>query len=332
MDTNQYVASLLAPFEPQVPVGDLVEQLNRLYHAREAVVYDSRHPEIHDELGPVWSHMLEVGLPEKQGRRLRVLDFGCGTGFEAGMILRSDVAGRVGELVCYDLSPEMLDVCRRNLGECSLPVEFVSDRAALLASREPFDVLVTNALLHHLTDPLATIAELTPVLADDAVWLAGHEPSSRFFKNEQCWHTLEEYERSRKYQKYVTPGKYVDAIRRVFKPDADPAEGTSRAALQSGLVKKKLPRTVVHQAVDCQVLTSPEDATAGHGLDFAEMEKDLAGQWNLVWKKSYNFMGPFLQRDLPEKWRQSSRQLQECFPDDGASFSSIWTRATASGN
>jgi len=327
MDSTQYLATLLAPFEPRVPVDVLVEKLNRLYHAREAGVYDNQHPEIHDELAPVWRHMVEVGLPDSPDQRLRVLDFGCGTGFEANLLLHADLEGCVGELVCYDLSSEMIDVCRETLRESPIPVTFTCDANALLSGQQPFDVLVTNALLHHLPDPLVTIRSLAPLLADDAVWLAGHEPSSRFHKNAQCWKTLRAYQQSRKYHKYVTPSKYLAALRRMLHPDADPAEGTARAALHQGLVKKKLPRDVIDRAVDCQVPHSPEEALCGRGLDYANMERDLAGQWKLVWKRTYNFMGPFLERDLPTKWRLAARQLHECFPDDGASFCSIWSRS-----
>ncbi|MBN2216954.1 MAG: class I SAM-dependent methyltransferase [Pirellulales bacterium] len=326
MSSTRYMASLLAPFEPQVPTEVLVESLNRFYHAREADLYDARHPEIHEELTSVWKHMVEVGLPGRPDHDLRVLDFGCGTGFEAAMLLGADLEGRVGEMVCYDLSPEMIDVCRDTLWKTRVPIEFVTDGEALMEQSRPFDVLITNSLLHHLPDPLATIRSLMPLLTDDAVWLAGHEPSSRFFKNGQCWKTLQECERMRKFRKYVTPDKYREALRRILNPDADPAEGTARAALNEGLVKKKLSRDIIHRAVDCQVPHSPEEAHCGRGLDFVQMEHDLAGQWKLVWKRTYNFMGPYLERDLPNKWRLAARRLHECFPDDGASFCAIWQR------
>ena len=327
MDSTQYIADLLTPYSPQVPIEELVVQLNRFYHAREAAEYDNQHPEIHDELVPVWQYMLEAGLPEIKGRPLRVLDFGCGTGFEANILIEAGCVSRVGELVCYDLSPEMLDVCRQSLENSPIPVKYTADRDELFNQSEPFDVLITNALLHHLTDPLVTINELLPILTDDAIWIAGHEPSSRFYKNEQCWNTLDEYQHSRKYQKYVTPSKYVGALKRIIDPDSDPAEGTAREALRLGLVKKKLTREIIDRAVDCQVPHSPEEAYCGRGLDFVEMEKELAGKWDLVWKKSYNFMGPYLLRDLPDKWRLLGRQLQECHPDDGASFCSLWVRS-----
>ena len=328
MNRLEFMTELLVPFEPQVRVEELADQLNRFFHAREASVYDKQHPEIFDQLQPVWNHMLDVGLP-KGGQRLRVLDFGCGTGFEARMLLDNDSRHQIGELVCYDLSPEMVAQCWENLGTREIPIRFVSDFDELMKEREPFDVLVTNALLHHLPDPLGVIERLEPILGKDAVWLSGHEPSSRYYKNDQCHEVFDDYQRRHKYERMFSPSRYIGALRRMFNPDDDPAEGAARAAYKAGLVKKPLTRAVVYRLVDFHVPHTPEEAEAGRGLDFTQMEKDSQGHWKLEWKTSYNFMGPIMEDDLPKKWRSRCRLLKERFPDDGASFCAVWSRATA---
>ena len=329
MNSLEFMTLLLAPYEPQVPVEELVEQLNYFFHAREAAIYDNQHPEIHDQLEPVWNHMVEVGLPQRSDHPPRVLDFGCGTGFEAKVLLDPDSGGRIGELVCYDLSPEMVEKCREALSGYKTPIRFISDHDELMREDKPFDVLITNALLHHLPDPMATIEGLAPILSQNAVWLAGHEPSSRFYKNENCHEMFEDYQRNHKFGSLFSPARYIGAVRRILNPDDDPAEGTARAALNAGLVKKRLSRAVVYRLVDFHVPHTPEEAAAGRGLDFAEMENENKGHWNLVWKTSYNFMGPVLEDDLPIKWRSQCRLLKERFPDDGASFCTVWSRATA---
>ncbi|MEA1952680.1 MAG: class I SAM-dependent methyltransferase [Planctomycetota bacterium] len=332
MNSLDYLKELLEPFEPRVPVEELADRLNRFFHAREAAVYDKQHPEIFDQLQPVWSRMLEVGLPKVESSEdggLRVLDFGCGTGFEAKMLLDSDAQRRIGELVCYDLSPEMVERCRQTLGEREIPVRFISDFDELMKEHEPFDVLVTNALLHHLPDPLGTIESLDPVLKKDAVWLAGHEPSSRYYKNNSCHEVFDDYQRQHKYDRMFSPARYIGALRRMLNPDNDPAEGAARAAYEAGLVKKRLTRGAVYSLVDFHVPASPEEAHAGRGLDFVEMAKDSQEHWNLVWKTSYNFMGPVMEDDLSKRWRSRCRLLKEHFPDDGASFCTVWSRATA---
>lgn len=122
----------------------------------------------------------------------RILDFGCGTGFASEQILRHLPAEQIASLVCYDLSSEMIDRCREKIAPRLPTAQFTSD-AASLESGEPFDLLLTNSLLHHLPDPQATLRQLTDRLALDALWLAGHEPSSRFYKNPDCLKLFRRY-------------------------------------------------------------------------------------------------------------------------------------------
>ena len=115
----------------------------------------------------------------------RILDFGCGTGFASEQILRHLPAEQIASLVCYDLSSAMIDRCREKIAPRFPAAQFTSD-ASSFESGEPFDLLLTNSLLHHLPDPQATLRQLTKRLAPGALWLAGHEPSSRYYKNPEC--------------------------------------------------------------------------------------------------------------------------------------------------
>ena len=329
MSTTEYAERLMARYEPQVPIAELVEHLNRFYHAREARYYDGQHPEIHRQIVPIWSEMLDVGLAGDTGRPLRVFDFGCGTGFEATRLLEHGRKARIGRLVCYDLSPEMLERCRGRLQGCSCPTEFVSDLSEVNVADGRFDVLMTNSLLHHLPDPLGMLRRVTPLLTENAVWFAGHEPSSRFYRNEACCQALAGYLRQRKLGKYASLRNWFNRARRLLRFRRDPAYGAAWAALDAGLVKRKPSAEAVGRLVDFHVAHSPKEAEAGRGFDFVELEGKLRGQWDLVWTRSYGFMGSFYEGRLPEKWRSVCRGLQRDFPNDGQNFCAVWRRPSA---
>jgi hypothetical protein len=72
--------TILEPFGPELPIPELVIELNRIYHAIEAPTYDATHPEIHQQLPPVWRALLEE-VTQLVKEPLRILDFGSGTGF-----------------------------------------------------------------------------------------------------------------------------------------------------------------------------------------------------------------------------------------------------------
>ena len=128
------------------------ERVRRRYD-RLAAVYDRR-----------WSSYIEASVRETLRRiDLRdgdaILDVGCGTG-----TLLAAIAERVpvAKLAGLDLSPAMLSVTRRKLG----------DRASLVAGeagRLPFpdrrfDLVVSTSALHYWPDPAEGLAEIARVL------------------------------------------------------------------------------------------------------------------------------------------------------------------------
>src|SRR5690348_14835994 len=105
------IPAWLSPYEPQISLTSLVEDVNKIYHSFDAKHYDREHPEIHQQLPAIWAEMIEQ-LPESSA--WRVLDFGCGTGFEAEQVLKQ-LGSKMEALVAYDPSPEMLAKCKERL-------------------------------------------------------------------------------------------------------------------------------------------------------------------------------------------------------------------------
>ena len=96
----------------------------------------------------------------------RILDLGCGTGE-----LLASIRGRWPETVCagLDLSPRMLEVARRKLGEGA---ELVQGEAGSLPFREEqFDVVLCTDSFHHYPDPGRVLEEVARVLLPGGVFL-----------------------------------------------------------------------------------------------------------------------------------------------------------------
>ncbi|MHC4201305.1 MAG: class I SAM-dependent methyltransferase, partial [Planctomycetota bacterium] len=214
----------MAAYGPQLPIQELVFELNRLYHACEARSYDARHPEISRQLPPLWSEMIGCAGAALGTEAWRVLDFGCGTGFEAEQILSNVENSRIELLTCYDPCPEMVERCRERLGALSFPGAVVcSELPPTPEGGAKYNVLATNSLLHHLADPAAAVAELLPSLSPNAIHLAGHEPSNRFYRNAECLAAFESFKRERKWRKFLSPGKYLQRLGRALRPSRTPA-------------------------------------------------------------------------------------------------------------
>src|ERR1051326_2504381 len=123
----------------------MVEQINLIYHSFDADHYDSDIAEMRRTWPALWDEMLRQLPP---GRSWRVLDFGCGTGFEAGQVLRR-LGGKLYSLVAYDQSVQMLDKARSKIGD---PRVILTTDKSDIKDRAPFDLLITNSVLHHLPE------------------------------------------------------------------------------------------------------------------------------------------------------------------------------------
>jgi SAM-dependent methyltransferase len=327
MTNNEYVDNLLAPYGPTLPVDRLVEELNKIYHAFEANTYDTRHPEVHQQLPPVWAEMIALARQWQPRGMFRVLDFGCGTGFEALQLLKNLASHSIESLTCYDPSGEMLERCRQALASAAVPLRFARTMEQLFNLAGSYNLIVTNSLLHHLPSPAAVLRGIHPLMEVEATWLAGHEPSTRFFRNAECYAAFREYEQRVFARKLFSPRVLLRHARQMIGMDTSPAASTALTAHRNGLFQRRPARGVIGRVVDYHVPHSPGEARAGRGFDFHQLEVEFETFWRLEWAKSYAFLGPYIETALPPEWRARTQSLANRYPLDGANFCTIWRNA-----
>ena len=112
-------------------------------------------------------------LPERPYGR--ALEIGAGTGYFSLNLVR---AGVVESAVCTDISPGMLDALRANARELGIDVEAVDTTADALPFEDgSFDLVFGHAVLHHLPDLAAAMAEFERVLRPGGDLAFAGEPS-----------------------------------------------------------------------------------------------------------------------------------------------------------
>jgi SAM-dependent methyltransferase len=89
----------------------------------------------------------------------RVLDFGCGNGALTHW-MHQNAFGR--SLLGVDVSRTGIDTARSRFVAEGLAFEVV-DHPSALASRAPFDVVVSSHVIEHLVDPFAALVALRPL-------------------------------------------------------------------------------------------------------------------------------------------------------------------------
>ena len=317
-----FVEHLARQYDPQLPVDRLVIEMNRLFHRFEAGIYDTKHREIYERLPAIWQEMSEKVIEYFGATPLRILDFGCGTGFATRQLLQNIPASSIAALTCYDPSPEMLEQCRAKIAALYPAAVFCSSLQEAASSQEPYTLLLTNSVLHHLPDIPSTMEKLLPLLASHAMWLAGHEPSLRFYKNSECLANLEAYLR----QKRKSPRHYARVLKRFTGRKSDLYTEIAREAVRAGLFRRQPSELVVDRIVDFHVAHSTGEISVGRGFDFAVLQQDFQDFWKLAWVKTYAFMGAIYEGELKGRWAASCRELARRFPLDGANFCTVWQR------
>lgn len=327
MLSPETVQSLIAPYGARVSVDKLVLELNRLYHSFEAKDYDRIHPEVHDQLPPLWTEMINTVRSGSDDRAWDVLDFGCGTGFEAIQIIEKLGPDRIRSLTCYDPSPEMLAICRHKVASRLQHVRYCETLAEVTAGSRRYDLLTTNSLLHHLPAVREQVDHLDSVINPNAWWLMGHEPSRRFYTNPECSKALSVCNREARWKKLASPAACYRSLQRHLSIGDAPAEAAAQAAVRSGLFERRPRASVVARLVDFNVPHSNQEALDGRGFDFEQMSAELNGLWQLQWVKTYAFMGSFGRDRLSKRWRSRADHLARKYPLDGANFCSVWRHA-----
>jgi malonyl-CoA O-methyltransferase len=92
----------------------------------------------------------------------RVLELGCGTGLFSRHLAQ---AYPDGELVFTDIAPSMIEQCRRNLDTLGHGrLSFAVMDAGRPRQGGEFDLIATSMTLHWLSDPIAALGRLIPLL------------------------------------------------------------------------------------------------------------------------------------------------------------------------
>ena len=152
-----------------------VKDANIRYHDWEASQYDDKWSISFDDrcIRYARDRFLKVADDRRYGK---VLEIGAGTGF---FITNLWQGGFITEAYATDISPGMVEVCRKNAevaGIDDLDAR-VADAEALPFPDETFDLVIGHAVIHHLPDVDAAFAEAFRVLKPGGRFVVCGEPT-----------------------------------------------------------------------------------------------------------------------------------------------------------
>lgn len=90
-----------------------------------------------------------------KSKKIRVLDYGCGSGYFASLCKRSGC-----DVLCVDFNPEMVKIAK----ECFGLHAYVKSAEALIQEHAEFDVILLNHILEHVDAPVEFLRKFSHLL------------------------------------------------------------------------------------------------------------------------------------------------------------------------
>jgi 2-polyprenyl-3-methyl-5-hydroxy-6-metoxy-1,4-benzoquinol methylase len=148
---------------------------NRAAHDALGASYDEGHPEI---FNPVEQERLgaairdAVALAARDGRKVRALDVGCGTGNVTRHLIAAGAT-----VTAADLAHRFLDIVRERFPTGLDGVLALNGHDLRPAAAGAFDLVVAYSVLHHVPDYLTLVRDMVRVTAPGGIVVIDHERS-----------------------------------------------------------------------------------------------------------------------------------------------------------
>jgi 2-polyprenyl-3-methyl-5-hydroxy-6-metoxy-1,4-benzoquinol methylase len=149
---------------------------NQLYYKVQAGEYDDKNHVRSRAIQRYYTELFErhvfAGTAEQAVRQWRVCDVGCGTGF-----LETILADRFGRWYSVDATAAMIAIARQKLGQ--KPIFWaLADAKRLPFPERSFDLVCSNAMLHHVHDYHEVVAGMVSLLKPGGRLFLGYEPNA----------------------------------------------------------------------------------------------------------------------------------------------------------
>jgi len=161
----------------ETPPSEFITEVSNIYHEIEAPLYDSGagHREMATRVTPIIHQFGNLIHPAE----ICVLDVGCGTGFASSTLLENHSLN-IRRLVCGDISPHMLQICRAKLGPRPNVECVQGDIESLSRKFSSFDVVMSCSVVHHVPDLPSFYKHVKKLVSPGGFYMMLHEPSRRF--------------------------------------------------------------------------------------------------------------------------------------------------------
>ena len=304
-----------------------IGKVSNIYHKYESSFYDKHQQSLLDSI-PYWAKAFSLINKNFFGKEsIKVLDFGCGTGFATLQLINSELIDKVSEITCYDLSDEMLGQCKNKIDKTPLTssMMYISKPDEILTKLKAnkYDLVMTNSLLHHIPNPKNLVKLLMNSLNAKGYYICGHEPNKSFYFNEKLVLQTKQF---RFYKRIYKRLNFQYIFQKVgLKRSVDIIEATNTDLINEGIINKPIPAEYLIKLIDIHVPIGFSKNQCWGELGFShELFKDDSTdkQISIPCYFTYSHIKDPLTNEF-KYWKDKKLKLSSKYPDDGADFLAV---------
>lgn len=306
-----------------VPVHQFVSIVSNYYHEVESKEYNKRHKTMFNVSSKYWDLVIANNIKQFNDN-ITFLDYGCGTGFATKKILESKLSSKINKIICYDLSQHMVNECKKTIlsTNTNKNIEFLflyGKQGFEELKRNSVNVLVTNALLHHLLDLKSFFNFVDSNLVKGGVYIAGHEPNANYYENEELISTTKHFQKYKRIISKLSLNYILKKLNLKKATFSNIIELTNKRLLTEKLVNKPIPNTILPKLVDIHVPIGIGTQQVWGESGFTPHKIINKYSRNL---KQISFVSYFHIKDYKaydsNYWKRKMKLLERKFPNDGA--------------
>jgi 2-polyprenyl-3-methyl-5-hydroxy-6-metoxy-1,4-benzoquinol methylase len=333
---QQSLQTLLATMKRVAAAAEPEEFISQVSNAYHAVTADSYEEIICDLFRASGSHenfravlqAAKARLPEQ----IRVLNIGCGTGYDLEVLQEVFARPQIQEIVCSDISPDMLKQAK--LKSKDYPCRFMLGYSFDMLSAGPFDLVITHSLVHHIPSLSGFFQDIQNLVTTGGMYVMGHEPNRHYWLNAECKAVREQMTSSLRQKRslatLLSPTRYWNKLQRMLGllPNSGIYSQTNDILLKAKHIQSPLTEREIQRLVDIHV---PVD-TAGtfnigyEGFDCQELHRDYLTEFQQIAFHTSGYLGHYNPARHGDHWQRENQRLAQKYPNDGSVFSTAWQK------
>jgi len=294
--------------------------VNVTFHEFEAEVYDQEHQDMWESV-PKQVELLVSDWLAKCPRApdsLRALDIGCGTGLASDSLLKSRVGSKVRSINLLDTSRTMLRRAAERAATWPVPVRQFEGLLDSLPAGEPYDIIVTSSVLHHVPDLTGFFQTVRSMQRPGGVFLHVQDPNGDYLSDPELNRRKAEVTpKAPDWVQRLHPRRILGRVQREITghQGEDYISKTNRALISQGVIKEPLTVAELFAITDIH-------ANEGSGISIKEL-RDLLPDYELLGQRSYGFFGQ-LPYGLPKRFAVREDELIAAGALNGFHIGAIW--------